>query len=95
MQGKCLKFHRDRGFGFLLSSNDPCAPDIFCHFSDILPSDYWKRRFLLPEMVLEFDVEVAPTAEFPDRLKAKNVRVIAPVMIAVQRSVASKVGGRS
>jgi len=90
MQGKCLKFHRDRGFGFLLSSDDPCAPDIFCHFSDIGPSQYWKRRFLLPGMVLEFDVEDAPTEEFPDRLRAKNVHVVAPVILAVQRAGAPR-----
>jgi cold shock CspA family protein len=89
MQGKCLKFHRDRGFGFLIT-DDPTMPDIFCHFSDIAPSQIWRRQFLVAGMILEFDVEDAPTAEYPDRLRARNVRVTAPITMAIQRAAQPK-----
>ena len=87
MQGKCLKFHRDRGFGFIASTDDPTLPDIFVHFSDITPSPVWSRQFLLPGMTVEFVPVDSPTEAFPDRLRASNTRVIGAITIAVQRSL--------
>ena len=86
MFGTLVKFERGKGFGFIVSDDDPLLPDIFVHFSEIQPSQYWSRKFLLPNMNLEFDLDVNPKATSDDdRLRAKNARVIAPVTIAVQR----------
>ena len=92
MKGKCLKFHRDRGFGFLITA-DPTMPDIFCHFSDITQSPIWRRQFLLAGMTLDFDIEDAPTPEYPCRLRARNVRVTAPITMAISTRRAAEDGG--
>jgi cold shock CspA family protein len=82
MLGTCLKFDRVRGFGFLLSTEDPTLPDIFFHVRDIKPSPTWNRRFLLPGFKVEFDFEFEDADE--TRAIAKNVRVIPPLTIARQ-----------
>jgi cold shock CspA family protein len=88
----CIKFDRARGYGFAVSATDPTLPDIFVHFSVIEPTAAWARKFLLPGMELECDVE--PDPRDPERLVAKSARVIPPIQIAVQRSAPPN-GGRS
>jgi cold shock CspA family protein len=95
MLGTCVQFTRLRGFGFLMSSEDPTLPDIFCHVSDIEPSPLWRRKFLLPGMKVQFNVESDATEQDPDRLRAKNIQVIAPIVIAAQFGSQPKTGGRS
>lgn len=95
MIGTLLKFDRAKGIGFAMSDEDPCLPDVLVHFSEIRQSQFWKRRFLLPEMKLEFDLAENPKATCDDdRYRAKNVRVVAPVQIAVQRSTAKPGGAK-
>ena len=84
MFGQCLKFDRSRGFGFLISAEDPTLPDIFVHHSNIQHTQTWNRRFLLPGFKVEFDLEFENGEE--DRPLAKNVRVIPPLTVARQRS---------
>lgn len=88
MFGKCLKFDRAKGFGFLVSTEDPTLPDVFVHFSNIEYNETWKRRFLLPGMKVQFDLEdrtIDSAGE--EKLNAKHVRVIPPITIAIQRSM--------
>jgi cold shock CspA family protein len=85
MRGSCLSFNRTKGYGFLLpNGNDLTMPDVFCHFSEIKPSLHWRRKFLLPGMTLEFDVQFEPEDLDEGRPRAVNVRVVAPVVIARQ-----------
>ena len=92
MLGTIIKWHRDKGFGFAVAVDDPTLPDIFVHFSELRPSQYWSRKFLLPNMQVRFDVEADPDPNDSEmeRLRATNVRVAAPVQIAVQRATAVK-----
>jgi len=92
MFGQCARFDRARGFGFIIPTDDPTLPDIFVHFSAIEHNEVWRRRFLLPGMRVQFDIE--PEESNPDRFRATHVRVVAPVTIAVQRSL-PKPGRRS
>jgi cold shock CspA family protein len=93
MLATCIKFDRLRGFGFLLILDDPTLPDVFCHCSDIEPTTFWRRRFLLPGAKVQCNVESDATEQDPDRLRAKNIQVIAPVMIAAQYSTPPKTRG--
>jgi cold shock CspA family protein len=86
MFGTCIKFDRSKGYGFLLPTDDPTLPDVFCHFSVIEPTTLWRRRFLLPGLRIQFDVEFDAADIGHERPRAKNVRVIPPVVIAIQRS---------
>jgi cold shock CspA family protein len=94
MQGTCIRFDRARGFGFIVSSDDPTLPDIFYFYNDIEHNDHWRRRFLLPGIRVQFDAEPEPTENDPDRLRAKHVKVIPPITIAIQRSPAAWGGVR-
>jgi cold shock CspA family protein len=89
MFGKCLKFHRESGYGFILSTDDPTLPDIFVHFSDIQKTQVWNRRFLLPGFKVEFDLEMENGGD--ERAFARNVRVIPPLTVARQTSGAAKI----
>jgi cold shock CspA family protein len=82
MRGKALKFDRSSGYGFLLPVDDETLPDIFVHARDIVRTEFWRRQFLLPGTIVEFDL----VTESEDRYRATNVRVIAPVNIARQSS---------
>jgi cold shock CspA family protein len=82
MLGTCLKFNRAKGYGFLISTEDPTLPDIFVHFRDIQHTQTWNRRFLLPGFKVAFDLEFEDAEE--TRALAKNVRVIPPLTIARQ-----------
>jgi cold shock CspA family protein len=94
MIGKCLKFDRAKGFGFVVSTDDPTLPDIFVHFSDIERDQVWNRRFLLPGMMVRFDLESDATDADQERLAAKHLHVIPPILIAVQRSAPTTGGLR-
>ena len=84
MQGLCYKFDRIKGFGFIISEEDPTLPDIFCHSRDIQQTPQWKRRFLLPDMKVEFDL--VPDPKDSERFVAKNVKLIPPIVVARQTS---------
>jgi cold shock CspA family protein len=86
MFGTALKFDRIKGFGFILPADDPTMPDAFCHATEIQPSAFWKRKFLIEGMKVEFDVEFDEGDVDHDRPRAKNVRACAPVNIARQVS---------
>lgn len=90
MLGTCLHFDRMKGYGFLVSADDPLLPDIFVHFSDVEQSPVWNRRFLLPGMKVQFDVEPDPS-DPENRFRARHIRVVGPINIARQVSDGNKV----
>jgi len=92
MLGQCSTFNRAKGYGFIIPLDDPTLPDVFCHFSDIEHNELWKRRFLLPGMKVQFDLE--PEANDPEKFRAKRVRVVTAVITAIKRSAPVSGGAR-
>ena len=88
MQGICYQFDLIRGFGFLFVEGDPSLPEIFVHAKDIQRVPQWGRRFLLPNMRVEFDL--TPDPKDPERFIAKNVKPIPPIVIVGQTSEVSQ-----
>jgi len=95
MRGSCSSYVRNKGYGFLVPNpiDDPLMADVFVHASDIVLTEIWKRKFLLPGFNVEFDVVYEPEDVDEERPRAKNVRVVPPIVISRQVSAPPKTGG--
>lgn len=81
MKGTCISYDRARGFGFIVSTDNPDLPNFFCHYSDIDAAK--QMRFLRVGQTVEFE----PADIETPRPQAHDVKKF-PTAIAVQRGAA-------